>query len=94
MAPEHAEAAYSERMLILSALEALVRECSTIRNITRIEAQTLIGESLASAECPVKDAGPRRGRMMMHLDTMPCFLVAFEPRGLGTLSLGAEHPTR
>ena len=30
--------------------------------------------------------------MMMDLDTMPCFLVGFEPRGLGTLSLGAEHP--
>jgi RNA polymerase-interacting CarD/CdnL/TRCF family regulator len=62
MAPEQAEAAYSERMLLLSALDALVREVSTIRNITRIEAQTLIDKSPASAECPAKDAGPRAGR--------------------------------
>jgi len=57
--PKRAEASYSERMLFLSALEALVHEVFTIRNITRIEAQTLIDKSLASAQCPAKDAEPR-----------------------------------
>jgi hypothetical protein len=57
--PKRAEASYSERMFLLSALEVLVRGGSTIRNITRIEAQTLIDKSPASAECPAKDAGPR-----------------------------------
>jgi hypothetical protein len=56
---KQAKISYGGRMLFWSALEVLVREGSTIRNITRIKAQTLIDESLASAECPAKDAGPR-----------------------------------
>ena len=78
VAPEKAEASYSERMFHLSALEALVHEVSTIRNITRIEAQTLIERArlAQSAQQKMPDREPSRTvtpRMMMHLDTCPAF---------------------